>query len=197
MKQCKACKQEKPITEFYEHLAMADGHLSFCKSCKRIDSYNYYANNKDKVKKYQAIPRVRARKAKIKRQWNIDNKKHTQTYTQNNKVHRNQQRVKRYNNDTEYRILVLLRGRFRAALNGICKSARTLELLGCTIKELRAHIESQFQQGMNWSNQGKWHIDHIKPCNSFNLINTIQQKECFNYTNLQPLWAEDNYKKRA
>jgi len=51
---------------------------------------------------------------------------------------------------------------------------------------------------MTWSNYGKgWHIDHIKPCASFDLSNPEQQKICFHYTNLQPLWAIDNIKKGA
>tara|TARA_R110000751_G_scaffold131998_3_gene234420 strand:- start:438 stop:656 length:219 start_codon:yes stop_codon:yes gene_type:complete len=65
------------------------------------------------------------------------------------------------------------------------------------------HLEDQFQDGMSWENYGRpngdylegWHIDHIKPCALFNLEDASQQKECFHYTNLQPLWAEDNLSK--
>ena len=52
-----------------------------------------------------------------------------------------------------------------------------------------------FKQGMSWSNYGEWHIDHIKPCSLFNLELEEEQLECFNYKNLQPLWAIDNIKK--
>ena len=176
---------------------MADGHLSFCKDCKRQYSSAHYANNKDRVKEYQAKPEVRERKAKLKKQWNIDNKEHTQAYSRNSKTHRNQQRREKYNSNPEYRNLVLLRGRMYRALSGICRSKRTMELIGCSIDKFISHIEAQFQQGMNWINQGKWHIDHIKPCSLFNLTDPMDQRKCFNYTNLQPLWAEDNYKKRA
>ena len=50
---------------------------------------------------------------------------------------------------------------------------------------------------MSWKNHGKygWHIDHIKPCSKFNLIDPTEQKKCFHYTNLQPLWAKDNLTK--
>ena len=48
---------------------------------------------------------------------------------------------------------------------------------------------------MNWNNYGEWHIDHIKPCSLFNLELEEEQLECFNYKNLQPLWAIDNIKK--
>lgn len=48
---------------------------------------------------------------------------------------------------------------------------------------------------MTWANYGEWHIDHILPCASFNLSDYKEQQKCFHYTNLQPLWAVDNYKK--
>lgn len=163
---------------------MTDGHLSFCKECKKIDSLNYYANNKDKCKKYYSRPGVRERKLVLKRQWNTDNKEYNAQYRRDNKAHRNEQRRKRYSNDPEYRLLVILRARLYDALNGICKSVKTTELLGCSIKELIIHIESLFVEGMGWDNQGGWEIDHIKPCASFNLIDPTQQKECFNYMNL-------------
>ena len=75
------------------------------------------------------------------------------------------------------------------------KAKSTLELIGCSISELRAHIEAQFKPGMTWANHGKWHIDHIRPCASFNLTDPEQQRQCFNYKNLQPLWAEENLRK--
>lgn len=55
-----------------------------------------------------------------------------------------------------------------------------------------AHIESLFWPGMSWRNQGRWHLDHIKPCASFNLNDPAQQAACFHWSNWQPLWADDN-----
>lgn len=82
---------------------------------------------------------------------------------------------------------------------GIKKATKTFELLGCTSKQLKQYLESQFQEGMTWENYGygddKWYIDHIIPCASFDLSNLEQQKICFHYTNLQPLWQFDNLKK--
>ena len=60
---------------------------------------------------------------------------------------------------------------------------------------MRKHIEKQFKEGMTWKNQGKWHIDHIKPCCKFNLLDKEEQKKCFHYTNLQPLWSQENLSK--
>ena len=59
------------------------------------------------------------------------------------------------------------------------------------------HIESLFDDKMTWNNRGfyGWHIDHITPCASYDLTDPQQQLECFHYTNLQPLWCTDNWKK--
>lgn len=90
-----------------------------------------------------------------------------------------------------------LRNKIRVALKrkNSKKAYTVMELIGCTISELKNHLESTFQDGMTWDNYGEWHIDHIKPCSSFNLENVEEQKKCFHYTNLQALWAIDNRKK--
>jgi hypothetical protein len=75
------------------------------------------------------------------------------------------------------------------------KAMRTHNLIGCTLGQLRQHIESMFKPGMSWDNMGEWHIDHRRPCATFDLTNPEQQKECFNWRNLQPLWAGENLRK--
>jgi hypothetical protein len=60
---------------------------------------------------------------------------------------------------------------------------------------LISHIESMFSEGMSWDNYGEWHMDHIIPCSHFDLSIKSQQLECFNYKNMQPLWAIDNIRK--
>ena len=70
-----------------------------------------------------------------------------------------------------------------------------MELLGCSIETFHQHIENQFSEGMNWNNRHLWDLDHIKPISLFDLSDPQQQKECFNYKNIQPLWREDNMKK--
>ena len=97
--------------------------------------------------------------------------------------------------DPNWRLKKNLRRRILLALKGNNKSKNTMKLLGCSIEELWQHLESKFQLGMTRNNHGKWHIDHIKPCASFDLSDPEQQKICFHYTNLQPLWSIDNIKK--
>jgi len=106
--------------------------------------------------------------------------------------------ARRYYEDFEYKLTLVSRSRVKAALKGRgAKSRKTVQLIGCSIDHLRQHLEAQFTEGMTWDNHGEWHIDHIKPCAAFDLTCERQQLECFNYTNLQPLWASDNLTKGA
>ena len=70
-----------------------------------------------------------------------------------------------------------------------------MEDVGCDVKTLRDHLETQLKDGMTWENQGEWHIDHIKPCASFDITKEDERMKCFNYTNLQPLWGTENMSK--
>lgn len=138
----------------------------------------YYKAHKAEVKKYQQ-----------KRGWS-----HRRTYVR-------QYRKQRYYTDPNYKLEVILRNRFLDVLKtkGVGKQVRSLSLLGCSIQELREHIESKWQPGMTWTNhgygQGKWHIDHVIPCSAFDLSYLTEQRKCFHYTNLQPLWQRDNLSK--
>ena len=98
--------------------------------------------------------------------------------------------------DTDFMLKKNLRDRIREAVKNQYseKAYKSMELLGCTIQELREHLESQFTEGMTWDNMGRggWHIDHIIPCAFFDLSKPSHQKVCFNWQNLQPLWEKDN-----
>lgn len=97
---------------------------------------------------------------------------------------------------------ILIRRRIRTrvylVLKGSLKSAPTLKLIGCSVEQLKSHLESQFTREMNWNNYGRlWHIDHKEPCSSFDLSNPSEQRRCFHYSNLQPLSAKENWSKHA
>lgn len=88
-----------------------------------------------------------------------------------------------------------LRSRVYSALNG-SKPEKPIQLLGCTLAFFRDYIEKQFKPGMTWENHGEvWHIGHIRPCASFELTDSNEQRRCFNYTNTQPLFILENLKK--
>ena len=107
--------------------------------------------------------------------------------------------LKRRKNNVNYCIMNKLRMRISCAVKsqGAYKADKTKSLIGCTVKELKDFLEKQFDKDMTWSNYGfyGWHIDHIIPCSKFDLTKEEEQRECFHYRNLQPLWARDNLMK--
>jgi len=99
--------------------------------------------------------------------------------------------------DPEFKLKKTLRSRLGTALRSknAKKLHRTIKLIGQTPAFVRVYLEKQFTEGMSWDNHGEWHIDHRKPCREFNLQNEDEQRKCFHYTNLQPLWGPENLAK--
>lgn len=108
--------------------------------------------------------------------------------------------AQRRKEDLNYNIGNRLRSRIAHAVrgSGVRKALKTCELVGCSLEQLRKWLESKFTEGMNWDKflSQEIHIDHAKPVDSFDLSDPDQQKVCFHFTNLQPLWARDNLSKR-
>ena len=72
------------------------------------------------------------------------------------------------------------------------------EYLGCDIDTFKAHIESQFKEGMTWESHGEWHIDHKIPLKYKRNGETPSLEEValrLHYTNTQPMWASENISK--
>jgi hypothetical protein len=103
----------------------------------------------------------------------------------------------KYYSDSYYRLALTLRSRLRMAIKAqnTKKYLKAEELVGCSIHFLKEYLTKLFSPGMTWENQGEWHIDHIIPVAKFDLRDPEQQKTCFHFTNLQPLWASDNIRK--
>lgn len=159
---------------------------AICKPCLREQRREQYATD---VKKrqyhkdyYQANKEKQKESVRLRREKNPD-------------------KIREYKNRPECRIRKSQAKRIRKALavTGTAKTYKTLDLVGCTAPELKKHLEGQFAEGMTWDNYGLegWHIDHIKPLSSFDLTDIEQQKICFHFSNLQPLWAADNLAKGA
>jgi hypothetical protein len=109
---------------------------------------------------------------------------------------------KKWAEDAEFRMVKTLRLRLRQSLrkdSGARSSA--LILLGMELKEFRIYIQGQFQPGMSWKNWGfggsKWHLDHVQPIATFDLSSPEQVRQCFHWSNHQPLWQKDNFAKGA
>lgn len=107
-------------------------------------------------------------------------------------------RANRIKIDPQYRISINLRNRLLSAMKKNSKTGSAIRDLGCTIPELKLHLEKQFREGMTWDNYGRkgWQIDHIKQLKEFDLTNRQQFLEAVHYINLQPLWWYENLAKR-
>ena len=112
-------------------------------------------------------------------------------------VNKRRRRAANYRRTTRGRVICAIRNAARRATKyaGITKPSRSFELLGTNLENFKAYIESQFVDGMGWENHGEWHIDHIVPLASGKTPEEIW--ELCHYTNLQPMWAEENWRKGA
>lgn len=190
------------------------------KEYRQIYSIQYYRNNIERSKENYKCWCFKnpERKKELKKQWDENNYEYRKEYDKqwelNNKEHRKNYK-KEYNSqnrdyinihlkqrrdtDIDFKIKIYYRNRICSALKNNQKCGQTIEMLGCSISEFRQYLEKQFKEGMNWSNYGKgidkWNIDHIIPCAFFNMADPVEQKQCFHYSNLQPLWEVDNLRK--
>jgi len=179
-----------------------------------IDKYNeqYKLNNKEKIRENDKQYRL-DNKEKIaeyylenkeriianKKQYRLDNKEAIAEYYLSNKERIIETSRKYQNNrrktDPLFKLSCNIRRRTRKAFKskGLAKKNTTRDMLGCTFDFMQDHLVKQFTKGMTLENYGEWHIDHIKP-----LVSAENEQELIklaHYTNLQPLWAEDNFKK--
>lgn len=188
-KQCTKCGDIKKLDEFNWRNKARGTKTSQCKSCACEYRHAHYKKNKEKEKAYQKTY-YEANKEQCRRV----NKK----WIMANPHYFNEWRKKQYATNIQFVIRTRLRAICKWAIKQNSKSAKTMELLGCSCDEfieywmpLLERIKAKEQDFLT----GKVHIDHIKPCSSFDLTDPQQQATCFHYTNLQPLWAKDNIRK--
>lgn len=192
---CNFCKEFKLLEDFNKHPRTADNRNTKCKECEKKYKKMYRETNKLKIKKARVVY-YKNNKEFV----DANTRKNAHKYTKTHTIY-----MRKYiNENIENRLRKNLRKRTWDALNrvGTVSEEGTCELLGCSPLEFKEYLEERFLQGMSWDNYGKlkdgsygWEIDHIRPCNSFNLTSLEQQRECFHYTNTQPLWACDNRSK--
>lgn len=174
---CCGCNEEKSYTSFNINSSNKSYLDSKCKSCKSEFNKSYRKNNNVKLNKL------------------------SREYSKNNRDGINKTRKKRIKDDPQFRMRINISNRLRKIFKskGAVKKCPVKDALGCSYNELMLHIKSLFQDGMSWENYGVhgWHLDHIKPLSSFDLTVLDEYKQANHYTNLQPLWAEDNLRKGA
>jgi len=168
------------------HIADRRTHNGECKVCNIISDNKRKEIHKETLyKKYRAWYHKNRESCLAKmNKWQHENREWFNTYEKNKR-----------STNIEHRLTKSLRDRLYKAIVRGYKFKSALHLVGCSVKELKTYLENKFTDGMTWDNYGLWHIDHIKPCVSFDLSIKEEQEKCFHYSNLQPLWAVDNFKK--
>lgn len=205
MKTCIKCGELKQLEEFYPVKSKPSQFYTSCKACWSKRAADYYKRNRDALLKSGIEWRKNNRdkvNAAVRRRREKDPAKFRAAFTRwskNNPGYGKKYIAKRRKADPGFRISLSLRSRISGAIRnkGVWKSEKTKDLLGCSFEDFLSYLETLFKPGMSWLNYGEWHLDHIKPCAVFDLTDLHQQKECFHYTNLQPLWAIENLKKGA
>jgi hypothetical protein len=171
MKICTKCGEEKLNTDFHKSKNGKNGTRGDCKLCRK----------KYKAKNYQEnVERFKVRN----KLWFQENKERRREYE------------KKRSKLLKRRLAASLRTRLREAIKDNYETSLT-QYIGCSIKELRIYLESKFKSGMTWENYGLygWHIDHVRPLSSFDLTDEKEITQACHYTNLQPLWCQDNLSK--
>lgn len=210
-KKCVKCGKEYPATSEYfgKTKQSASGLKGTCKKCLYAYNKIYHDKNKEELILKRRIYYQENKKLLYdkKKEYTKKNKEKVaetaKRYKEQNKEKlkewQNKYTIDRLNTDKAFREAFRLRNQLRRMLFKKADTEKNRSLVGCDVEQLTKHFESLFCDGMNWENHGThgWHIDHIIPCVAFDLMNEQEVKECFHYTNLQPLWAKDNMKKRT
>ena len=200
-KTCSKCHACKPVNLFKKKRTQ-------CKACYTAYHREYYQQNKEKVAannreyRQQNKEKVAANQREYRQQNKEKLAANQREYQQNNKekvaAYQREYLRKRRRLDPEFNLLCRLRNRMYKAVKaaGLDKKyASSIELLGISPQGLKEWIEAQFTEGMTWENRSDWEVDHIIPCDAFDLTVDQNQRICFWYKNLQPLWRQDNLQK--
>ena len=194
MKTCIICKETKHLDAFYKKTGRVDQYISYCKDCWKIKRHNLYIKHRNKSYSSGARIPCSSRKIFLDRKLFSSEREWRATY-------QNLYNKQRSKTDINFKLLSRIRTRLNKALAGNYKIGSTIDNLGCSIEELKKHLEKTFRPNpktgevMSWNNHGSWHIDHIKPLSKFDLTDPEQQRKACHYSNLQPLWAEENLSK--
>lgn len=204
---CRKCKVDKPIEQFNFDKGK---RIAACKECKSIENKRWRSQNKSKIqqknKDLWSIRKSDSNWPKKNKEYYEKNRKalleQKKEYYKKNKIkilayHKKYERHQLKTNPI-FRLRKNVRRRLHLALKGAYKPDTTQNIVGCDWDFLKKHLESLFKSGMSWDNYGYygWHVDHIIPLSEFDLTDPMQFKKAMHYTNLQPLWMEENLAKK-
>lgn len=194
VKVCRICTQPKPLKDFARR--GKDGkRRSECKDCKRDIDREYQLG-------YRATPHHKSYRAS----WRAKNAKRIRAYNREwlNRPESRERKRARDRKDYETRrqsLTLRLHYNFSRRINASLRGQGNTnweKLIGYSLKQLKAHLESLFAPGMSWKNYGEWHIDHTRPVSTFYFsdYDCPDFKACWALSNLQPLWGVDNCSKK-
>lgn len=193
MKTCTVCGLTKESCEFYKRAASPDGFQPLCKICNDAKSKKYREEHPESIKVIQVRHRLNNRESLVSKQ----------RQTRKDKPHLGPEYTKRYEEKNSGNPNFRLKKRLRTRLNHAIREGRAgsaVSDLGCSVETLKAHLQSQFKDGMAWDNwgagEGKWNVDHIMPLSAFDLTDRQHFLLANHYLNLRPLWAVENIVKR-
>lgn len=206
-KHCNSCDKTKPTSDFYQNRKAKDGLAYQCKSCKIEYSRRYRERNLEacrkrerqyardnREQKNEAVNRFKERNPEKCKEYQDRYLSKPDVKEKRKEWARHYMRKKRESCHLQ-KLRLVCRSRIHIALGrkGYRKTSKTFETIGCTPDFLAEHLEAQFEQGMSWDNYGEWHIDHIIPISKGKTKDEILRLS--HYTNLQPMWAEENWSK--
>lgn len=196
---CTLCKKKLLKTLFNNDRTTRTGKRSQCRECvslhRKPSARKYRQKNKEKLLEYN----------KGYRKKNSDRvRTNAKEYEKRTRTHRLEKR-KENREKRKFDPLVKLEYCVRNRVHWFIYKSKgkrvgsAIRDLGCSVEELKFHLESKFAEGMTWANHGhgagKWTIDHIMPLSKFNLMDRQHFLLAVNYLNLQPMWYEDNIRK--
>lgn len=209
-KHCPKCNATKHLSMFGRSKQRKSGLRPWCKDCHNASNKQWREQNPDKAKaavsRWEKLNPERVRDKS--RRWAEQNReacrKRSQAWRDENpekskaciKAHYYQKRSK----DLSYLLRNRVGNMVRSCLVSGKGGRRTFSVLGYSLEELRTHLERQFSKQMTWEAfaNGEIHIDHIVPISSFNITTTecIDFRRAWALSNLRPLWASDNIRKK-
>jgi hypothetical protein len=166
---------------------------------KRVEKEKRLLREKEERKKQREQNKL------IKEQKGVEHKKLMEYYKtdewkqikkEKERIRQNNKWKRKWNENELFAIKVRLRNLIRNSFRkrGYKKfNTSTEDIVGVSYDEFKVYLESKFVSGMSWDNRGEWHIDHIIPLSSAK--NEEELRRLCYYTNMQPLWGEDNLKK--
>jgi len=219
-KLCFSCNEIKLSTEFYKTSTNKSGLSIYCKKCNLLNNRKQISRKKDvniivddtiikkctvcnlekSLNQYKINLKSNDNFSHIciscspKSEWTVEKQRASEKKYRLNNPDKIKEKYKKQSLNINRRVRNSLNHRISGSLksNNNKKTNKTIQYIGCEISFLKDWIQYQFQENMSWDNYGKWHLDHVKPCASYNLNNNNDVLQCFNWKNYQPLWSKDN-----